>query len=335
MVKISVIMPVYNSEKYLEDMIKSILNQNFKEFELILVDDGSKDNSPSICDKYAKIDERVRVIHKENGGICDARNVGLKNAQGEYIMFSDNDDEYLQGALKENYELITNTQSDLVKFGRKALVIDENNKICKEDIRKFQNITLDKKQINDKMVNLLYNNTFVCIWDGIYKKSILTEFDTFFKNGKEDVDYNIKILKNVKRITLNEKVYYNHYIRKSFSTSTKYAERNIQVIDILLDRFNEFIEENVSIDEKYFVEYNIYIMKEFLNSLLGILGNKKCKIDDNKKIELIKMLITKMKLKDVKYLKIWKKSKKYAMEYWFINKKLYKMLIGIMKIKIK
>ena len=105
MPKISVIMPVYNSKQFLRMAVDSVLNQTFKDFELILVDDGSKDGSGAVCDEYAQIDARVKVIHQENGGICSARNTGMKAAVGEYLAFIDNDDEYLPNLLEENYTL--------------------------------------------------------------------------------------------------------------------------------------------------------------------------------------------------------------------------------------
>lgn len=89
---VSVIVPVYNSEEYLPYCIKSILNQSFKNLEIILIDDGSKDISPQICDSFAEKDSRIKVIHQENGGIAKAQNAGLDAAQGEYIAFADNDD---------------------------------------------------------------------------------------------------------------------------------------------------------------------------------------------------------------------------------------------------
>lgn len=90
--KISVIVPVYNVEKYLERCVESIFKQTYKNIEIILVDDGSTDNSGKICDKFLKKDERVKVIHKENGGLSDARNAGLEILSGKYIMFVDSDD---------------------------------------------------------------------------------------------------------------------------------------------------------------------------------------------------------------------------------------------------
>ena len=100
MCKVSVIVPVYNTEQYLPRCIDSILNQSFTDFELLLIDDGSTDGSGKICDEYAKKDSRIRVFHKENGGVSSARNVGLDKANGEWICFVDSDDELLPGGLQ-------------------------------------------------------------------------------------------------------------------------------------------------------------------------------------------------------------------------------------------
>ena len=111
--KISVIVPVYNTGEILRDTLDSIINQSYKDFELILVDDGSKDESPLICDEYAKQDSRVRVIHKKNGGICDARNTGISVAKGEYITFSDHDDLYMQDKLQVQIDLAEKYNADI------------------------------------------------------------------------------------------------------------------------------------------------------------------------------------------------------------------------------
>ena len=89
---ISIIIPVYNVEKYLKECVDSVRKQTYKNLEIILIDDGSKDNSGKLCDELAKEDNRIKVIHKENGGLSDARNVGIENATGEYIQFIDSDD---------------------------------------------------------------------------------------------------------------------------------------------------------------------------------------------------------------------------------------------------
>ena len=119
MIKVSVIMPVYNSGEYLQTAVDSILSQSLKDIELILVDDGSTDGSSEKCDEYAKKDKRVVVIHQRNGGICNARNAALKIARGEYIGFSDHDDEYVPGYLEHAYREAMEHDADLVKVGKR------------------------------------------------------------------------------------------------------------------------------------------------------------------------------------------------------------------------
>ena len=122
-IKVSVIMPVYNSGEYLQTAVDSILSQSLKDIELILVDDGSTDGSSEKCDEYAKKDKRVVVIHQKNGGICNARNAALKIARGEYIGFSDHDDEYVPGYLEHAYNDAILNNADLVKVGKREYII--------------------------------------------------------------------------------------------------------------------------------------------------------------------------------------------------------------------
>ena len=113
MPKISIIVPVYKVEKYINRCIDSILTQTFTDFELILVDDGSPDNCPAVCDRYANQDNRVKVIHKKNGGVSSARNSALDIAQGEYITFCDGDDYYLEDWLLELYSAAQKNSTDI------------------------------------------------------------------------------------------------------------------------------------------------------------------------------------------------------------------------------
>ncbi|MCQ2751882.1 MAG: glycosyltransferase family 2 protein, partial [Coriobacteriales bacterium] len=102
-IKVSVIVPVYNSEQYVKKTLLSILKQDFKDFEVLAIDDGSSDKSGKICDKLSKKYKNLRVYHTKNHGVCHARNIGIKKARGEYIAFCDNDDEFLPDLLKEVY----------------------------------------------------------------------------------------------------------------------------------------------------------------------------------------------------------------------------------------
>ena len=126
---ISIIVPVYNTRQYLSNCIESILSQNFSNYELLLIDDGSKDGSGAICDEYAKKDTRIRVFHKENGGVSSARNLGLDHASGEWIYFVDSDDQVLPGGLQTMVDFISD-DVDIVLGGYKRY--DESGHVVYE-----------------------------------------------------------------------------------------------------------------------------------------------------------------------------------------------------------
>ncbi len=220
---ISVIMPVYNSCKYVETAIKSVLKQSYENFELIIVDDGSYDNSYSICLMLQQHDKRIKLYTKENGGICNARNFGLQYAIGDYIAFIDHDDEWTNDLLEVNYKLALKYDADFVKFGKKYIYISEN---------KYKEIHLcngfavyNETDILNEYLRCRYEGLFELVWDGLYRKAIIVKnellFDTFFKRGGEDIDFNSRYIKYVAKLVINPGIYYNHYIRYGFSTSTK------------------------------------------------------------------------------------------------------------------
>lgn len=322
--KVSIIMPVYNSEKYLTQTIESILAQTYENFELILVDDGSSDKSGKICDEFGQKDNRIKVIHKENGGICDARNSGLDAATGQYIMFSDNDDTMEKNAIYDNINIMIENKADIVKFGRKAIYIDDNNIELKTDIRKFEFEIIEN--INENFIKLMYDKVLVCVWDGIYKKSIVEKFDTEFKKGGEDIDFNFKVFTNANKIILNNNVSYNHYIRNGFSTSTKYNEDKIANTFKLMNEFKNYTNLTSS---KYAEMYNLILIRDYVNAIL--LNCNNLEKDDIyiyfKKIE--------KEFKIAKKIRMFKLSKKYTIEYILMKLKFYKILIILSHLKMK
>ena len=115
--KITIIVPVYNAEGTIERCIQSVIKQQFSDFELIVIDDGSVDKSGELCDRYAENDSRIRVIHQENQGVSSARNVGILAAQGEYVTFLDSDDELEPSVLSQYFEAVNKFQCDIVVGG--------------------------------------------------------------------------------------------------------------------------------------------------------------------------------------------------------------------------
>lgn len=169
--KISIVVPVYNVEKYLSECIESILNQTFKDFELILVDDGSKDSSGYICDDYARKDSRINVIHKKNGGLSDARNVGIKASKGEYLGFVDSDDCIEREMFQKLYEAIEKYEADIsiCSFG----LINDEGKVGEiffdyENEAIISPILAQEKYFEGYAQSMLYT----VAWNKLYKKSL-------------------------------------------------------------------------------------------------------------------------------------------------------------------
>ena len=129
--KISIIVAVYNVEKYLKRSLDSILNQSYKNIEVIIVNDGSTDNSRNICEKYAELYSNIKVIHKENGGLSSARNIGIENATGEYIGFVDSDDYISSNMFEEMYNRIIESDSDIAissfNYVKEGKILPEDN----------------------------------------------------------------------------------------------------------------------------------------------------------------------------------------------------------------
>lgn len=152
--KISCIVPVYNVEKYLRRCVDSILNQTFTDFELILVDDGSPDNSPAICYEYAVKDSRIKVIHKVNGGVSSARNVGLDVAKGEWICFVDSDDLIEADYMQKMYEAAINNNSDFIMCGIQQIAGYETLKNNYKKKIKKNTVCKNRREFLQKIIRL-------------------------------------------------------------------------------------------------------------------------------------------------------------------------------------
>ena len=168
---LSIIIPVYNAELYLCECIDSILSQDFSDFELLLIDDGSKDNSGDICDRYAEKDSRVSVFHQENQGVCAARNIGLERAHGEWIAFVDADDLLTHGALRALHEATVGNDADIILAGAK--VADGIGK----NVRPLNSYT---PTTSCDVLNMMEHGA---VWGYLFKTSVIHEHDIKFVPG--------------------------------------------------------------------------------------------------------------------------------------------------------
>ena len=174
---LSVIIPVYNTEKYLNKCLDSVIHQTFKNIEIICVNDGSTDNSHSILKKYTEIDTRIRILNKENGGLSSARNVGIENAKGRYITFVDSDDFIELDTYEKTICHFNQPEVDLIYFSTKLIIENDCNRI--QDERYFEH----KYKGLVKLSNDVMRNMDVCAWNKIYKLSIIRQHNIYFPDG--------------------------------------------------------------------------------------------------------------------------------------------------------
>lgn len=220
--RFSIIVPVYNVEEYLKKCVDSILCQDFDSFEVILVDDGSQDHSPQICDSYAQKDSKVIVVHKKNGGAADARNVGIGLARGEYLLFVDSDDYWNQnGVLKKIDEKLSMQTVDIVQFGREKYYSAEE-KLVKgkpRDLAKYDG--LESSVLLGELVSNGALSISACF--SAFSREFITGNDLYFHEGvkAEDLEWAIRLyLHDPKWAFINESFYVYRAKREGSVTAT-------------------------------------------------------------------------------------------------------------------
>ncbi len=220
---VSVIVPVYNCEKYLDSCMKSLINQSYKDLEIILVDDGSTDNSPKICDFWASEDARISVLHKKNEGVSIARNTGLSMAKGEYITFVDSDDRLLENAMSQAISRMSDTV-DLVTLGHRQIGINEN--ILLEE--KYDALCISTEDFKKEIWQ--YRGRISYIWMKIYKSEIIKEHEIKYREDIkycEDTLFVMDYLAKCKNICFSASVGYL-YLRHPDQTITRYIENHFE-----------------------------------------------------------------------------------------------------------
>ena len=259
----SIVMPVYNSEKYLKIAVESVLNQTYSNFELILVDDGSKDGSALLCDIYAEKDCRVKVIHQKNSGICNARNVGIGRANGLYIGFIDNDDQIDKHTLEICQQYITHEELDWIKFGKIEILENSNGEIVKEESDCIDKKLYEEREILDNLLSMRADGRMTYVWDGFFLREIVEQhnlkFDTNYVSGNEDIDFCEEYAQYAKKLSIIDNVFYKHYTRMGVSASSKYSEQKLESYLYLLKKSNERY-------EKYKLKYENNINYQFIVS---------------------------------------------------------------------
>lgn len=232
---ISVIVPIYNVEEFLSSCIESIINQTYKNLEIILINDGSKDSSGKICDKYAQIDKRIKVIHKVNGGVSSARNAGLDVSKGEYISFIDPDDYINLNMYEKMYNIIKNSKCDIVSCDYRQINEQGDSKdfFCLTEDK----IIFDKNNLVEQIFK--YKNFDMVIFNKLYKASIFKDIRFPLNvNLGEDLRVLYPTIIKAKAVYCMKDVLYNKRVRKNSLTGNKNMEAylsNVEEHELFLD----------------------------------------------------------------------------------------------------
>jgi glycosyltransferase involved in cell wall biosynthesis len=234
---ISIIVPVYKVEQYLDRCVKSLINQTFEDIEIILVNDGSPDNCPAMCDEYAKEDKRIRVIHKKNGGLSDARNAGLHSSTGLYIMFVDSDDYIENNACEELVGIVENHKVDMVVGAAK--------KIIGSDIKKM----VSSKMLHNSVLTgreylkheLKYNYARMAVWLNLYRREFLIGNNLFLKVGllHEDEQWTPRVFLEASYVYVSDIYFYNYIIRQNSISKSKAFFENAEHIKATVRELHE------------------------------------------------------------------------------------------------
>ncbi|RTZ18816.1 glycosyltransferase, partial [Streptococcus pneumoniae] len=208
---ISIVVPVYNVEKYLKKSIESILNQTYQNIEILLVDDGSTDSSGKICESFSKVDPRIRVFHKENGGLSDARNFGIEQMKGQYVAFIDSDDYISKDYVWKLYSSIKNNDSEVSICS--FLLVDEKGEKIKDELLDSGKICLTGQQILEKVLTA-DGYRYVVAWNKLYRSTLFEKLK--FKKGMlyEDEFLNYPLFWDCKRVSIVEEPLYLYVQRK-------------------------------------------------------------------------------------------------------------------------
>lgn len=316
-IKVSIVIPVYNASTYLSKCLDSVINQSYRDIEIILVDDGSTDNSGKICDDYADNDKRIAVLHGKNSGVSTARNNGIKSSTGEYVTFIDSDDIIHPDYIKK---LVNNLKEGILPvcqidnfYGEVIFLDNEKEKI---NLDKDHFIELCKWNLLNTPCCKLYN------LDIIRKNKIL--FDAKLSLG-EDLLFNFDYLNYIDKIVIiNQKLYY--YRRSENDTlSTAYNPKMMDIQLLLFDKYTEFFEKT-SMDDNMLNLFDSYrfstlmtiIENEFKNKDIGFMKkylNAKNILKNNHMIESINKI--KNPSKKLLYFLI---SHKMILSYKIVNK---------------
>lgn len=279
--KYSIIVPVYNVENYINECIQSVLSQTMNDYEIILVDDGSLDECPAICDEWAKKESRIKVIHKKNGGISSARNEGIRQSKGRYLLFLDSDDYWVDAnVLKKIDAYINRNDVDILCFGYQEYI--EENRSMGKMLFDESNVFNIPEDIEPLLCDAMKKGIYVSsAWTKVISKEFIFKHDLFFEENttSEDIDWSARILLQVQRVCFLPENLYIYRQRKNSIVHTVKVE-NIQMLADNIKRCVDYGMDNPG--NTLSTIYWNYVSYQYCTFLIHA-----CKSSNNEKVQMI------------------------------------------------
>lgn len=277
---ISIIVPIYNVEKYLGRCVDSLINQTYTNIEIILVDDGSPDNCPQLCDELAKTDDRIVVLHKPNGGLSDARNAGIAVAKGDFIGFVDSDDYISTDMYERLYSYISKTDADIAMCRYRRFSGEKCTDLTDSSTGKYIELST-----SDTLTNMygMEGEIYTVAWNKLYKRSAIGDIRYPVKKLNEDEFTTYKFMANAKKIVFTDDVlYYYFYNNNSITTNKNYLSNH--------DIYEALDERNKYLENKGFSNIEPLTQKLYLDRIVTRSRNL-YKSDKNAALELHKIYV--------------------------------------------
>lgn len=266
--KLSVVVPVYNLEEYIDECVNSILNQTYTDYELILINDGSTDGSKDKCEAYAKKDKRIRVVNKTNEGISVTRNRGIKEASADYIFFLDGDDWIHPNTLQSYYDLIKDDQTIDIVFGRMSFFFDGEKKL-KADEFDIENQIIYKKSGKEAFISIVDHIGFMRLGvRGLFRRQFLIDHKLYFKPNmySEDVEWMMNCVLHAGNCASNNHPYYHYRGRRKGSlVNTPSIDKALDVYRIYEWWIEKADKEKNQIFKQYFFNE---IAERYINTFI-------------------------------------------------------------------
>lgn len=286
---VSVIVPIYNGAKYIDRCVNNLLNQTYKNLEIIMINDGSTDETFDRLKELCKTYSNINAINKENSGVSDTRNLGVKMAKGEYVYFFDVDDDLEADTIKDNMELIGDEEVDILYFGFWYHILSENR--IKETCIKSDFSGNETAFFNEAFLDLMSEEILNAPWNKLYRRDFLIwnriEFDTNL-SIYEDILFNLKALDAARLIKVNHKAYYHYMIQADGTALTKFHNNNYDSVKKIHKAAIKYISHNGG-NEEAINRYNDLFIEQVASYIKQIANKEDLK--GNAKNKLIKEII--------------------------------------------